>query len=423
MPFVKSYLAKHSLYKAFVTTPPQADLKYIVVIPCYNEDQIIRTLNSLRDADRPGQSLEVIIVINASDKDPAEIHARNHTTENEINQWKDLHTDDRFQVHVIHLENLPAPKAGAGLARKIGMDEAIRRLNQLNRTDGWIVSLDADTTVAPDYFTAIEKTVRNDTRLNAGVVYFEHPLEGVEYDPGIYEAIVKYELFLRYYNQGLRWAGYPYAFQTIGSAFCVKAEAYVKQGGMNTKRAGEDFYFLNKIFQLGHLQDITGTAVYPSPRPSNRVLFGTGPEMIKWSQNNHQAYPTYTPEVFRILKRFMDRSENFYKAGKDQIDQLLAKQEVVMQDFLYGIDFERELYRINDNCNSLQSFRKHFFHWFNGLRIIRFIHTAHERHLDKVPLDQAASTMLQWMGYTPPDGYRQLLKFYRKIERTRPLSI
>ena len=81
-------------------------------------------------------------------------------------------------------------------------------------------------------------------------IYFEHPLHG-PLEPKVYEAIAAYELHLRYYVQALRYAAFPYAHHTIGSSMAVRADAYAKQGGMNKRQAGEDFYFLHKIIPLG----------------------------------------------------------------------------------------------------------------------------------------------------------------------------
>ncbi len=429
MGFADRYLKKHRLCGDFTGQPPARHLGYVVVIPCYNEDRITEVLDALWKADRPEKAVEVLVAVNASQADTPEVHQRNRQTLREVEDWKGRQTNqtrqpgENFHVHTLHAPDLPQEKAGAGLARKIAMDEAVARFNQLNRKDGWIFSLDADTLVEPNYFTALEQHIKKNPRLNAGIFYFEHPLEGNSYDPAIYEGIVRYELFLRYYNQALRWAGYPYAFQTIGSAFAVRAEAYTKQGGMNTKRAGEDFYFLNKVFQLGHVRDITHTTVCPSPRPSDRVLFGTGPQVIKWSENPDQTYLTYDPAVFQSLKHFMEQADRFYKATAQQHGELLESQDPVLRDFLHAVGFPGELHRINNNCNSLPAFRKHFFHWFNGLRIIRFIHTAHEKSLGKVPLHRAATRLLEWLGHHPPQSYRNLLETYRHLERHNPKAI
>ena len=49
----------------------------------------------------------------------------------------------------------------------------------------------------------------------------------------------------------MKFAGYPWAMYTVGSAFAVTAEAYVKRGGMNRRQAGEDFYFLQNLAHIG----------------------------------------------------------------------------------------------------------------------------------------------------------------------------
>ena len=44
---------------------------------------------------------------------------------------------------------------GVGLARKTGMDEAVRRFNQIERPDGVILNLDADCQVEKNYFVSV----------------------------------------------------------------------------------------------------------------------------------------------------------------------------------------------------------------------------------------------------------------------------
>ncbi|NJK86994.1 MAG: hypothetical protein HC906_14465 [Bacteroidales bacterium] len=61
--------------------------------------------------------------------------------------------------------------------------------------------------------------------------------------PEIYEAISKYELYLRVHTAFLRLIGFPNSFFTLGSCFAVKAKSYTEIGGMNKRHAGEDFYF------------------------------------------------------------------------------------------------------------------------------------------------------------------------------------
>ena len=106
------------------------------------------------------------------------------------------------------------------------------------------VSLDADTLVAKNYFREIEKHFRNHPKQVGATLAFEHQKQDLKQRH--YEGIELYELYLGYYKQALQYSGYPYSLFTIGSAFAVTAEAYVKRGGMNRRQAGEDFYFFTK---------------------------------------------------------------------------------------------------------------------------------------------------------------------------------
>ena len=92
----------------------------------------------------------------------------------------------------------------------------------------------------------------------AATVEFEHNLQDDEINkPGI----LSYEIFLRHYVAGLLFAESPYAFHTIGSTVICDHEAYIKIGGMNTKKAAEDFYFLQKLAKHYSIHRITSTKV------------------------------------------------------------------------------------------------------------------------------------------------------------------
>ena len=80
-------------------------------------------------------------------------------------------------------------------------------------------------------------------------------------------AIDRYELFLRHYVLGLKLAGSPYAFHTVGSAMACTADAYVRRGGMNTRAAGEDFYFLQHLSRTVGSRPGPGDHRLPFPAP------------------------------------------------------------------------------------------------------------------------------------------------------------
>ena len=90
----------------------------------------------------------------------------------------------------------------------------------------------------------------------------------------------------------------------MGSAIGVKALPYIKAGGMNRRQAGEDFYFIQKLVPAGGYFSLNSTVVYPSPRPSFRVPFGTGASITKLTESDEPLLLTYNILAFKELKIF-----------------------------------------------------------------------------------------------------------------------
>jgi hypothetical protein len=265
--------------------------------------------------------------------------------------------------------------------------------------------------------------------MNAGILYFEHVDNSLHISESLRDAITRYELHLRYYNQGLRRTGFPYAFHTLGSAFFVKAMAYVKQGGMIKRKAGEDFYFLNKIFRLGKVREVNSTAVYPSPRISDRVIFGTGMEIKRILDDPPKPYLTYHQNAFSILGEFFAEIDNLFYFKDNDIKNYVSKQPERLRQFLESERFQFTVKRIRKYCRQPKIFKNHFFQWFNGLKIIRFMHFIHEHELERQPVEKAAAGLLKDIhpghrsrGAMTGDVF-QLLGIYRKIERSSGYTI
>jgi hypothetical protein len=296
-------------------------------------------------------------------------------------------SQEKLRFHVVLAEDLPEKHFGAGLARKLVMDEAVRRLarraagNPMERGAAWnpierggagdgsmgrkaeagtgraakkndsgiIISLDADTVVRRDYLREVEQFFKGSPEMEGCSISFAHPLNQQEYNhlfsktvcrptptpdkpspphptpenvfpedppksnpplissspedenrlylspgnrnqqdqppeifpPTVFDAVINYELHQRYYLQAVRYTGYPFAYHTVGSCFAVLAETYCRMGGLSRRKAGEDFYFIQKIAVHGRYGECRTTRVYPSPRPSDRVPFGTGPDISR----------------------------------------------------------------------------------------------------------------------------------------------
>jgi glycosyltransferase involved in cell wall biosynthesis len=385
-----------------VTAP--AGLSLSVVIPCFNEPNLVGALDSLKRCEPPKAVFEVIVVINSPAGVAEGIAARNRETAEETRAWS---AAAGFPLHIIEASDLPARHAGVGLARKIGMDEALRRFDDAGMLDsGVILCFDADCTCAPNYLAAVEGHFRAHPQSPACGIYFEHPLEG-EMSPEVYDAITEYELHLRYYVEALRYAGFPHAYHTIGSSMAVRARAYVEQGGMNRRQAGEDFYFLHKLIPLGGFTELNSTTVFPSPRASDRVPFGTGRAVSEW----RGAMNTYPLQAFADLRIFLVTVPSLKSGDVQNVPES-------MRTFLSGQNFAEALEEMRRHTSSEEAFVKRLYRWFDGFRAMKFVHHARDHFYGEEEVAAAAAKLLERMGTDAPSkNTRELLKVYRGLER------
>jgi hypothetical protein len=364
----------------------------VVVIPCLNEPEIIRTLESLWACEPIDSFCEVIVTVNDSENSSPQIKEFNELTYTQLLEWKRLNDRNNLVLYPIYAPSIQAKFAGAGMARKIGMDEAVRRLNTVNKPDGVIISTDSDCLFSGNYLQRIENVFTSDKICFAATINFRHRFEEMD-DPRQETGIRLYEDYLHYYKQALDFTGFPHSIYTIGSAFAVRAEAYVKQGGMNRRQAGEDFYFLHKLTNLGQLAEITDAFVYPSGRISDRVPFGTGAAMTKWMNFTDDLAQTYRFDAFLDLKQFFDKVNEFSKVNTTRYTEILSSLPHTIQEYLTSVSFEEKLAEINRNSSTLESFRKRFFQAFDAFQVLKFLNQVHEQHYSTQSLQEAIAQL------------------------------
>ncbi|MEM9822942.1 MAG: hypothetical protein AAF985_17815 [Bacteroidota bacterium] len=413
------YLEKSALYPAQIIGLPHPDLGMVVVIPAYDEPALLKSLEAISNCQLPKCAVEVIVVINDSEKDTLALKQRNQKSYEAACHWGRQHSITTLKFHVLYHTNLPARHAGVGLARKIGMDEGIYRLLQVNRPSGLLCCFDADSLCDDNYLVAIEKAFLQQPKLQAVSIYFEHPLEGTAFPQEVYQAITEYELHLRYYIDAQRWAGFPFAQQTIGSSMAVRADAYQKQGGMNRRKAGEDFYFLQKFIELGHFEEIKNTRVIPSPRLSDRVPFGTG-KAVADLLKGQKPLLTYAPNAFQDLKVFFTDVPRLFRAKANRQKQLQDHWPESIREFLDLVNYENKLAEIRRNTANSQAFNQRFFRWFNAFLLMKFVHFARDNYYDNIAITDAARWLLKKgfkkRGLIDADEKELLLKF-RQLDR------
>jgi len=369
------------------------NISQVVVIPAYAEKEILfSTLASI--AQNSSSSLEysfILCIINNKDNSPSAAIKNNLETieylealvrkkslrrfNNDQGLYSLLHTlsDAKLKLGYINASSrdyeIPQNTGGVGMARKIGMDMALRLLKNSSATRNLILSLDADTLVKNNYLSAIKNHFTR--KVKTAIVAYEHQM------PLNYEeqaAICCYEIFLRYWVLGLKYAKSPWAFHSIGSTIVTSTEAYLEVRGMNKREAGEDFYFLSKLAKMSKIGYIKETCVYPSARPSARVPFGTGKRIQRFLAGAcKEEYLLYDPQIFTILADWLQLMKNQFICDADEILIETERIHPLLKSFLKDCDFTAVWSKIRRNAKDEKTLTRHFNDWFDGFKTLKLI--------------------------------------------------
>ena len=406
-------------YAAGPTWTLQADnlegIDQVAVIPAYAErDLLFTTLASLAaNSDAVLKKTLVLSVINNKTDSPAADKDNNRQTLDILDALISRQAFPEFQLADDLLSEMqkiserparlgyidasspgleiPARTGGVGMARKIGMDTALRVLKSSVNEPRLIISLDADTVVGPDYLTSVRKAMSSG-KAQTGIVSYEHRMPADETGK---RSICLYEIFLRYWVLGLRYARSPYAFHSIGSTIVTKADAYLAVRGMNRREAGEDFYFLNKLAKIGPIRRIRETVVYPSARISARVPFGTGAAVEKISRDENSGYDLYDPQVFTILKKWLDLMSQAFSLSADRILDMARDIDQGLESFLKLRGFLSVWPKIQDNVKDQKTCERQFHGWFDGFETLKLVNYLTAEFYPKVSMMSALKNILE----------------------------
>lgn len=371
---IAPYLRKRALYDRLIFTEPEPDLAAVVVIPAYNEPGLLEAVQHLANIDRIDRAVEIFVILNhpeTAERTVRQMHFKQYEV---LRQFNKADSSNILRIYPILLEDLPEKISGVGLARKVGMDEAARRLAAVGADSGIIACYDADCRCSANYFHSLIDFFQNNPTINACSITFEHSTEGL--NPDEKKAIQIYELHLRYFIEAQRYAGFPFAFHTVGSSMAVRAGAYASVGGMNRRKAGEDFYFLQKCIERGNFGELTSAKIYPSARKSERVPFGTGRAMNDILVHG-RLWTTYPLEGFIELRALFISVESLYQAELKSVLEALNLSPV-LRLFLKDQGIEKKLCELRQNTASSGNFRKRFFHWFNAFQLMKYLHYRRE---------------------------------------------
>ena len=389
----------------------RADFSAAIIVPVLAErENLPAMLDSLclNSAEYIARTLIVIVINNRFDVSSTEFSDNQKTL-----NW--LHSIPYSQLNLAWIDGsspgfeLPG-KGGVGLARKIGFDAALQRVDW--KVDPILVSLDADTLVEPGYLSAIFDHFSVDEN-RAAVIPFRHQFSPIASQE---KAIRHYELYLRSYLFGLSMVGSPYAFHSIGSAFACRAAAYVRAGGMNRRCGGEDFYFLQQLAKTSVVEILDGTVVHPSPRFSQRVSFGTGRVVQEQVEGGTVPFHFVSVAGFKILKEWLDLIRCHVDESADQIGLYSSNISAVLNQFLIELNFSSIWEKLQNNHSSREQRLTAFHHWFDGLRTRQLLILIEN---ESPSAEMLVAELLNWGGYGEIESELEQLKLLETLQGVR----
>ena len=345
--------------------PKKLKYKYIISIPCYDEyDYIFQTLESINNQDQHLlDDVLVTILVNNSDKENNLIVDNNHKTYNKIITHKYI-----FDMIVIDAYSkdraLDYRYAGVGKASKISVDSAL----QFTTPNSLICFIDADSILDSDYLLQINNSY-NYNRWECATVNFEH----LKDDNETVEFIQEYESLLKWNSLQIKKSGSPYYYVPLGSTMICTVSAYIAVGGMNKKKAAEDFYFLQELQKYRDIFHIKDILIYPSSRSSKRCYLGTSVRMRKCIDGELSINDLrYNENAYQILKDWLELALK----SQDKTSQYILNQSklihIDLPTFLDKYNFSDSWCGLNVASNK-KHFINQFHRWFDAFKTFKLL--------------------------------------------------
>jgi len=388
----------------------------VLVIPARNESHDFL----LGPPSCEGRSL-VVLVINGSASSPRQVSSGNWTLASWVQAkfeilWRSASRHSGYGLCLLRSSRAPQDvllvdrfsegrelpdRGGVGHARKIGADLAASLIFSQRITSRWIHCSDADVRLPPTYFTCSDESHHAASRIAALVYPFRHRTESI--GPERQKEILAfglYELSLRFYVAGMKYAGSPYAFHTIGSTMAIDATHYAKVRGFPKREAGEDFYLLNKVAKVGHVLQLRKNRhcepIEIAARRSDRVPFGTGAAVNKIVnlEDPLTAFRFYNPMVFTLLRLWLQSWPEVWRSQAPELsasilagqsgENIRPHQVQSLLASLKSIGTERALEHAFRQSGNADQFYRQMHIWFDAFRSLKLVHALRDQYLPSI---------------------------------------
>tara|TARA_Y100001970_G_scaffold120870_1_gene149939 strand:+ start:9 stop:1127 length:1119 start_codon:yes stop_codon:yes gene_type:complete len=346
-------------------SPSKKKYDFLITIPCYDElDYIKKTLESISK-----QSIKLLnktlisVTINNSNKENKTVRENNQKTYEEL-----INVNYNFELIIIDAyskeKSIEDKNAGVGMARKISVDACLNYIHP----DSLISFIDADTTLSKNYLSRIHSSYKKNGWEGA-TVDFEHDRDF----PETIELINEYENFLKTTASKIAASGSPYNYVPLGSTMVCTFNSYIAIGGMNRKKAAEDFYFLQELEKYSGVHKINEVLVHPSSRYLNRTYLGTSTRLKKCMDGELEMKSFYYSDAaFNILNKWLSLALSSREINCGSMLNKASKINSELKHFL--ID-----HNINKSWDSIISapsnkhFTNQFHRWFDGFKTLKLL--------------------------------------------------
>lgn len=244
---------------------PSGSLRASVVVPARDEEELVGAcLRALATQVGVGpEEYEVLLVLDRC-TDETEGRAR----------------EVAAAYPALRLHTLEGPGAGSGLARRVGMEAACRRLLEVGGPEGLICSTDADTVAAPDWLAAQLRAVEAGAKAIGGRI----DLADVDSLPS---GVLRWHAE----NGRLRYrrlmsepdlAGRTEHWQFSGASLALTVETYREVGGLRPSESLEDEHLEEALREYGiPIERLLSVRVTTSPRLKGRASRGLSHDLAR----------------------------------------------------------------------------------------------------------------------------------------------
>ena len=380
-------LAADLFLALFTELEPHETYEHCLVIPARRENWV----EIKQNWQHLTSSMLVVLVVNTSDQeDWATQKLLEDTTSTSIAQTGNLYLSrlnsfiDCLVVDRTSTGHQFSSQDGVGLARKIGADIALTLISQGVIRNSYINNTDADAVLPSTYFDlAVPENV------SAIVRPFSHisrsKSQNDDQRKAHHQAVLLYEISLRYYVNRLAHANSPYAFHTIGSTISVNARDYALVRGTPRRLAGEDFYLLNKLAKTGNIYSTRGDPIILDARISHRTPFGTGSSIdrILSLENPLTDYLYYQPNVFEQLKTLLRKLPLCWP--QTEMEEVFTN-EPYLKDWGLSTGAFMVIAKQRERIKTESVFLKFLNDWLDGFRTLKFIHFMRDNYFPSKPI-------------------------------------